>query len=195
MSYYYWYKLAYRKDGKLYPLGPFDYTGELRSVVVRSGSFASDLHDEFKIVQDEMISDELRRAFSYTDYEGKEKMQTVRYLPLNELPSGDYIRKGYFLIEDVKLYEERHDSWDLFYEHVSPTVYAALLQHEAQFGKPAPIKDAEGNIVDVYSASDYMYYAYPDYQSREYESFLIRAAAGMLDEFEELEVIVLEMEG
>ena len=49
--------------------------------------------------------------------------------------------------------------------------------------------------MDVYSASDYMYYAYPDYQSREYESFLIRAAAGMLDEFEELEVIVLEMEG
>ena len=76
MSYYYTYYLGYEREGKIYPLGPYDCFGKLRDVVNRSRSFASDLHERFWPVKEEEISDELRKEFEYTDWEGK---KTVEY--------------------------------------------------------------------------------------------------------------------
>ena len=134
MSYYYNYYVGYKKDGKIYPLGPYNCRGQLRSVMTNSRSFASNLYNEFYSVPDNMISDELRQKFENEDWNGN-KTTKVKYLPVNELPRGSYIKSGYFLISDVQEYEKTGDTSELFYDTVSPTIYAAKLDYELKFGK------------------------------------------------------------
>lgn len=195
MSYYYNYTLGYKgEDGLVYPLGPYDNDGKLKNIISRSASFASDLHEDFMCMPDDMVSDDLRQLFEYTDW-NDEKRFDVKYLPLSELPSGSYIQKGYFLINDVQLYEKRGDAWDLFCDNLSPDVYAAKAANEARFGPPQKQTDEEGYNVTPEPASSYMYYAFPDYDSKEFEAFVIRNVAGILDPYERKEIIVLETEG
>lgn len=176
MSYYYTYYVGYEQEGKVYPLGPYDRFGKLHDILSRSSSFASNIHYEFAPVKEEEISDELRKQFEYEDWHGK-KVVDIKKCNLDELPTGSYIKTGYFLIEDVMEYEKEHNSEDLFYDTVTPTVYASMVTSEHLFGKPTPKKDVEGNEFEVHSASEYMYYAYPDYNTEEYEAFLMRRAA------------------
>lgn len=200
MSYYYTYYLGYKHEGKIYPLGPYDCFGKLRDVINRSRSFASNLHERFWPVEEDEISDELRKEFEYTDWEDK-KVVSLKKLALSKLPSGDFIRRGYALIDDVKVYEEA-DSYDtdgLFCDFISPTVYAAMSANEKTFGKPAEREDADGNRYIPNSASDYMYYAYPDYSSENYEADIIRSAASSYKYTNEMpedaEIVVLLSEG
>lgn len=198
MSYYYNYCIGYKSGGIIYPLGPYDRFGKISYVISKSSSFASDLHIDFETVKDEEFSEELLRDFSYTNYKGETEVIPVRYLPLKNLPDGDFIKKGYFLIADVIKYEDGYDEFDLFYEYVTPTVYAAMLDHEIKFGKPKDYKDEFGDLIRARSASDYMYYAYPDYTSREFESFLIQNAADSLWDSKlpkDAEMVALETEG
>lgn len=199
MSYYYNYFIGYMHDGKIYPLGPYTANGKRRDAVSRSRSFASDLHEDFHVIRDEMISDELRKDYEYKTYEGEKKMPRLTYLMLSELPTESYIRKGYFLIRDVVLYEEGGVETDeLFYDCISPSVYAAMMKNEITFGKPEDEYDAEGEKIEHHSARDYMYYAYPDYFSREYEAEMLRVTAGMLQEYDlpdGSELVVIEDEG
>ena len=198
MSYYYDYYIGYKHDGKIYPMGVYDAKGKLHSVFCNSRSFASDLHESFNSVKDDEISDELRKEFEYDGWDGKKTMGIVKWLPVKELPSGDYVKKGYFLIEDVKAYEGNRDWFDGFYDTVSPTVYAALLDKELKFGKNQPKKDAEGNEYIEHNASDYMFYAYPDYHSKEYEAFILRETVDSMwsSELPEgSEWVIIETEG
>jgi len=199
MSYYYNYFIGYILEGKIYPLGPYTANGKRRDVVSRSRSFASDLHEDFYVIRDEMISDELRKDYEYETYEGEKEMPKLKYLRVSELPKESYIRKGYFLIKDVVLYEEGDgDSDELFYDRISPSVYAGMMKNEITFGKPEDEYDAEGEKIEHHSARDYMYYAYPDYFSREYEAEMLRVTAGMLDEYDlpkGSELVVIEDEG
>ena len=200
MSYYYTYYLGYKHNGKIYPLGPYDCFGKLRDVINRSRSFASDLHERFSIVKEEEISDELRKEFEYTDWNGEKNIE-LRKLALDALPSGEYIRKGYALIEDVKEYEEAEtgDTDGLFCDFLTPTVYAAMAINEKTFGKPPEREDCEGNKYIPNSASDYMYYAYPDYRSESYEAFILRTAAASYEYTDEMpddaEIVILLSEG
>ena len=199
MSYYYNYYIGYEWDGKIYPLGPYNSFGQLCDVISKSRSFASDLHECFYNVSGDQISDELRKNFEYEDYKG-DKVVEVKYLPLDELPSGSFIKKGYFLIDDVKRYEDGADKWDIFYDNLTPEMYAAMLQNELILGKPAPKKDCEGYEIEVHSASEYMFYAYPDYDSKEYEAEILRCAIESLYSYRYMnddnkEVVILETEG
>ena len=198
-SYYYNYFIGYIHEGKIYPLGPYTANGKRRDVVSRSRSFASDLHEDFYVIRDEMISDELRKDYEYETYEGEKEMPRLKYLRVSELPKESYIRKGYFLIRDVVLYEEGDgDSDELFYDRISPSVYAGMMKNEITFGKPADEYDAEGEKIERHSAGDYMYYAYPNYFSKEYEAEMLRVTAGMLDEYDlpkGSELVVIEDEG
>ena len=173
MSYYYNYYIGYKKDGKIYPLGPYDCFGHLHSVLSRSSSFSSNLHYEFSPVQENEVSEELRKEFEETRLNG-DKIVNVKWCPLDDLPSDSYIKKGYFLIKDVQEYERTNNSEDLFYDYLSPTVYAAMSTNERIYGKPTPQEDEE---CTHNSAADYMYYAYPDYRSKEYEAFVLRLEA------------------
>ena len=171
MSYYYNYYIGHQgKDGLFYPVGPFTADGKLLPVLSRSRNFASDLHDWFAKIPDEKISDELRKHFSY-DWNGETETSTIKYIYANELPKGSYIKDGYFLIDDVVTYKEEHDSWDLFYDRIDPEVYAARMQNEIVYGQPKPREDEDDC---GHSASDYMYFAYPEYSSAEYEAAVLR---------------------
>ena len=202
MSWYFLYHLAWKnpEDGKLYPLGPFDDKGKFYPVVEKSRSFASDLHEEFidirsKEDRKKLISKELFKqlyseareeefygevqednAYSFDDF-------YISYLPYKDLPKGNYIKKGYYLIEDIERYEDPDFCFDGFYDKLNPTVYAKKLENELKFGRPRPEKDAEGYDITPHSVADYSYYCYPDYESAEYESYCIREVAEILTQY------------
>ncbi|MBR1798125.1 MAG: hypothetical protein IJ757_09005 [Clostridiales bacterium] len=190
--------MGYKKDNKIYPLGPFDHKGAIKAVICRSRSYASNLHDRFSFVTEDELTDELKKAFEYEAWDGKVGVQDIKVLMLSKLPTGSYIRKGYFLIEDVERYEKDQCTEECFYVYKSPEVYAAMLKNEALLGPAAPKIDCEGNPIETYSASDFMYYAYPDYSSENYESSLIRDFADVLETYptiSEDNIVVLETEG
>lgn len=195
MSYYYNYYIGYKKDGRIYPWGPYTADGKLRPVICRSRSFASDLHDYFRYVSEEEMSDELREEFEYEDWNGSKRVE-VKYISENELPNDDFIKRGYFLINDVKVKAYKGDFYDDFDDPISPEIYAAKLQHELTFGKNQPKKDCEGNEYIEPNASDYMYYAYPNYRAKEYESHILRQVLEALRTYtDDVEFIILETEG
>lgn len=198
MSYYYNYCIGYKKDGKLYPWGPYNADGKLEPMISHSRSFASNLHEEFHVVAEKEISDELRKEFEYEDWNGVKHLD-VKYLSEKDLPTGSYIKRGYFLIKDVEAYEnDECDNFEGFYDVISPEIYVAKLQYEMRFGKNQPKVDDEGYEYTEPNASDYMYYAYPDYRTKEYESFILRQLIEALRDYRfdnDVEYVVLETEG
>ena len=198
MSYYYQYYIGYMENGKIYPYGPYTSERKLKPIVEKSRSFASDLHEYFVNVAEVQISEELRNEFGYKDWQGIESV-SVKYLLYENLPNGDYIVKGYFPIDDVQAWEQGDDD-SLFYNVINPIVYAAMAKNEIIFGKNQPKKDAEGNEYTKPNASEYMYYAAPQYNSKEYEAFQIRAVINMLYDYDFFaddtkKIVILETEG
>ena len=197
MSYYYQYYLGYTKNNKIYPYAPFDFRGKLKPIIEKSRSFASNLYNDFWMVQDNQITDELREQFTYEDWKG-DKILEVRYLLVSDLPDGDFIKKGYFLIDDVQAWEQGGDD-SLFYHVISPQVYAEKMRKEITFGKNQPKKDEEGMEYTEPNASDYMYYAVPNYNSKEYEIHLLKEAAEAMYDYDffvdGVEMVILETEG
>ena len=204
MSYYYNYYIGYKtKENKIYPLGPYDAFGKMHSVFYRSRSFASDLHEDFRRVQDEQITEELAKEFAYEDWNGEKKVQQLKYLPSSELPSGNFIKRGYLLSDDINEYEKTGDSWDLFYDFMTPAVYLMRLQNELVFG--SPVKKEKKDDEDWEDAgdekrpcSDYSYFAYVDLGSKEYEVHMLQLALQAY-EFAKIpegaEMVILEDEG
>ena len=194
MSYYYNYYIGYREldTNKIYPLGPYDSFNKLKCVLSRSESFASDLHELFDPVPEDQVSDSLRNEFEYEDYNGNKKVD-VKYLLLKDLPDGDFVRTGYYLISDVTAYEQDNDEFDGFYERLSPQIYAAKLDAQLKFGAT----NSRNEDYQEHNASEYMFYAYPDYNSKEYECFMIWSAYSMLQNYaaNNIEYVVLETEG
>lgn len=169
MSYYYDYYIGYEKDGKIYPLGPYDSFGTLKPALSRSRSFASDLHKMFYRVRPEKKSKQLQEALGYLSSD--EEME-IKYLPISELPSESYIKSGYFLIKEVEDYLRTEDSTS-FSQSMDSCIYAARQQNELLFsGRNDKIENEDG---DTYRCSDFMYFAFPDYFSKEYESFVLRS--------------------
>jgi len=197
MSYYYQYFIGYEKNQKIYPYGPYDCNGKLKPVVEKSRSFASNLHDSFFTVINEQISEELRKEFEYEDYLGEKKVD-IKYLPFCNLPNGEYIVKGYFLIEDIQAWKQGGDD-SLFYNVIDAHTYNELMKKELVFGKNQPEKDDEGFEYTIPNASDYIYDAIPNYNSKEYEAELIRQVGLMLfDEYElsqKYNLVIIESEG
>lgn len=215
ISWYYCYTLAIKskKDNKIYPLGPFDNKGEWKYIIERSRSFASDLHERFEYkIKSEEISSELIKGFQSiwgtTEEETREEFTDrgtlITYCYLSDLPKDDYIKKGYFLIDEIAQYEKSKVDdevyFDGFYSYMSEAEYIRRKENELVFGPPKETEDCEGFKYTPHSASEYAYYAYPDYKSEEYESFLIRRMYDILDDsysFEEkdYEPIVILSQG
>ena len=107
------------------------------------------------------------------------------------MPKAQPIQTGYVLIEDVIRYENEGDT-DVFYNRITPTVYAAKLEHELKFGK-----NPEQEDVYESNASEYMYYAWQDRNTEGYEAYLILQAYDSLVLFEDKnrEYYILETEG
>ena len=164
----YSYYIGFKKDGKIYPLGLYNSFFTLCPVLQRSENFASKLHERFNLIKENMYSDELKKEF--------EGISFLEYLPVDELPLDTYIKSGYFLIEEVKKFEESKDDFFEFSEFLLPRFYAAKLQMEMMFGfKESAEKRGEKSV------ADYMFYTYPDYRSEEFEARLIHVAAEALN--------------
>lgn len=200
MSYYYNYFIGYELDGKIYPWGPYNAEGRLCSALSRSRSHASDLHYLFFELTTGQISDELKKEFECERWDGKKCIE-VKYFPIADLPNGDYIKTGYCLIKDVEEYEKNKDLFEGFDDSnvLSPTIYAVKLTKELKFGPNKPQKDEDGNEYLEPNASDYMFYAYPDYNSEEYEASVLRDFATSLYNYQLIDkgakMVILETEG
>lgn len=198
MSYYYNYYIGYKFDDKIYPFGNYNSKGHIVDVLSRSKSFASDLHNRFYCVKKEMYSEELIKDFQYYYEDDSELNLGLKYLPINELPTGSYIKKGYFLLEDIERYEKENDAWDIFYDYLDPITYNRYLDNEFRFGKPVELEDADGEKY-TRSMANYAFYAYPDYSSEEYESWFLREVASNYEYDRDLpkgaELVILETEG
>lgn len=177
MSWYRSYYIGELRDGKIYPIQCFDEKGHFFPVFTRSRSFSSDLYQDFSEVPEDKISDELKAAFS-----NEIPNAYFKWMDADDLGSSDYIKHGYFLINDVERYEKTGDSDDLFYEQMEPSVYALKMKNELAFGVPKPEVDEEGNEFEVHSCADYAYYSYPDYHCREYEINMLKQAICMYNE-------------
>ncbi|MBP5564959.1 MAG: hypothetical protein J6X45_04470 [Lachnospiraceae bacterium] len=202
MSWYTTYYLGLQdKDKKIIPLGPYDNNHKLKSVISTSRSFTTDLKDLFYPIQDEMVTDELRAEFS-CDID-TELRPYFEYLPLKELPTGEWVKSGYYLLSDINTYlaslRDDNTYFEDFYDSLSSTEYAMKLENELKFGKPQPYIDADGWEVKEHACSEYAYFAYPDYECQEYEASLLRTVAGMLKESYNLEdgeqIVVIKTEG
>ena len=181
MSWYYSYYCGYRNlaTNKIYPLGPFDVFGNLNPIFSRSRSFASDLHEDFCTVREGDYTDSLKKSFNIED----DANYDIWWLPLSDLPDGDPVKRGYFLVDDIKYYEDGGSVYDdIFYDKLTPTEYINKMQNEMQFGYH-PEKDEEGGIIG-HSCQDYMYYAYLDKSSQDYEAELIRNAFDSYDKYD-----------
>lgn len=194
MSTIYSYYAGYLLNGKIYPWGPYDKNGGLYTIIKRSRSYGSRLYQRFRNIPEECISAELEKEFGYEEWVGK-RIFNVKYLSLSELPDGDFIKKGFFLVSEVKAYESEQTYFSGFTDCLSPEIYLAKFQNELNFGKNAPKVNSFGETYTESNASDYMYFSYPDYESEEYEAHMIRHAISMLREEtlpEGAECVVLE---
>ena len=186
MSCYYNYYLGYELDGKIYPYGMYDNRGKIHPVVSRSSrTFASMLHDGFEPVPDEKASEQLKQEFTNCNWTGRGWL-SVRYSYLSDMPSGDWIKSGYFLTEDVMRFIELKgdggiDLWsetdDMLYEMITPEAFAVKMKSELENGMPEPTYDCEGVELPNHSYKEYTFYAIPDYWCMEYEAFLLREVA------------------
>ena len=199
MSYYYNYYIGYEKDGKLYPLGPYDQSGRLHDALSKSRSFASDLHDKFYRVSDDMISEELRKDFSYETYDHKTEMRQLKYLPVDNLPTDKLESEGYCLIEGIKRYEEEGDIDDLLYDMLTPQEYIRKMENELKFGRPERKFDEEGGEFEIHSCDEYSYYRFIDYNSPSYESFILQLFVNVYEYTSAVPdgatIVILETEG
>ena len=199
MSYFYNYYVGYEYEGKIYPFGPYNAINKrIRPVISRSSSFASNLHRRFWDIKEEQISEELRKEFEWNDSFHKTPQFDVKYLPIDLMPDGSLIRCGYFLIDEVRQYEKDGD-YEGFSECLTPTVYAAKLENQVKFGRSPEKEDCEGYRYKEPDASDYMYYAYEDCSTEEWESSQILLVAEMLNDYSSLpkgaKIVILEDEG
>ena len=188
MSWYVDYYIGYRtKEGKIYPLGHFDRFGNLHAVLTKSGSFSSELWKRFDRITLEETTDEIKKHFPKGDiYNWGEKSEEELppwcfWMYLEDLPKGSYLKKGYFLQDDIAEYERDDGYFDGFYHMLTPAEYARKMEAELKFGVPKPKKDAEGYEIEVHSCGEYSFYVYPDYESEEYETSVIRDAAGVYE--------------
>ena len=116
MSYYYNYYIGYKKDGKIYPWGPYTHDGKLQPALEKSRSFASDLHNYFPYLNKSEASDELIKEFDWAfKNSDSDYIHNIKYITLDNLPTGSAIRRGYFLISDVEAYEAMLADGDVDY--------------------------------------------------------------------------------
>lgn len=180
MSCYYNYYLGYEKENKFYPLGPYDYNHAYLPIISKSASFASDLHDSFYDIPADKVSDELFRELAEEGWDNKKEVH-ARYLYLTDLPKGDGLIKGYVPVYDIQQYLQDEDPECVRYSILTPEQYAIKANQEMKNGTSSIKKDEEGEEFENIPAKDYVYFAFFDEDSKEYESKRLREAAMMFD--------------
>ena len=168
MSVYYSFYLGKQDGDKIVPVGPFDESGKLVPCLFCCGETYG-LRDYFIKTDKSILSDR------FSNFDEFEDIYVCAY---NELPNDSFIKSGYYLIDDVERYKDDESLiyWgEIFYDRLSPEAYAAKMTSEIAVGPPSPYKDEFGNEIRPHSVSDYMYFSYIDYASKEYLSHEIKS--------------------
>jgi hypothetical protein len=179
MSTYYSYYIGYQTaDVKLHAYGPYDCKGNLCPILEKSRSFISDLPDDFWNASIEMLDEELTKKFVYKGY--NDRLETsLRFLPINELPTTDFIKKGYFLKDEVIEHIAHPD------EEFYPTESYSVEEYAAKAA--SIISNFNGiNKDEVEDLQRFYFYCYPDYNSCEFESFILRHTVSVQGPFTKL---------
>lgn len=199
MSYWYTYYIGYELNGVVHVAGPhYKESQKAMPALAKSRSFASDLHDDFYNLSENKMGDDVKYQFTYTDWEGKEALEKVKYLPIEQLPSVNFVKMGYYLIQDIQRYQKNKVvEREYFYSMISPEVYLAKVENQMKFGPNPEREDVFSNKIREPDASEYMFYAIPDYDSKEYESSILHQVVDMVDYAipHDAKVVILETEG
>ena len=107
----------------------------------------------------------------------------IKVLPLSALPSGDFIKEGYVLYDQID--DDYHDYWPV----LSPHEYAERLKNHFMFKDDKKPEDEEDDI------QKYVYHKWMDRTCEEYDSWIIRMMADTFYSLEKGEIVVLETEG
>lgn len=207
MSWDHTYYIGYKdkETGLIKPFGPFDDKGGYKCVLTRSRSFASNLYEDFYVAKRSDLSPEFKTAVFGEGYSDSNDYGLLKILPIKELPKGDYIKSGYFLLKDIEEYLANKDEYSIsdlgiFYERLTPEIYGLRLANELAF-KDFPseesVADEDDEFSEIkYSCKDYAFFAYPDYSCKEYECSLIRDAVHMLRRYDDdIDIVIVEIEG
>ena len=204
MSYYYNYYLGtYDTVNDTYDiLGPFDKKGNLMCILWRSRSYASDLHDDMTPVPKGNMSEEMKKAFSYTDYAGKKDVRDVKYIPVSSLSAESPYKGGYVLREDVMSYlagQEEVEFEEIAQVILSAEQFATLASNSRYKYKAEKFIKETGELEPVeYTSDDFIYYRWISSNSRKSEEWQIKNIICILyDCFSEKgkEIVLLETEG
>lgn len=169
----YHYYLGYKnnKDGLIYPIGPYNCNGKLCSVEWHC-SRDSDLKYSMNYLTRELCSEELLQDLlgkEINSWSDNDISQYLKWLPFDELPTGSPMRSGYYLIDEVIMYQDgKVELEDVFYDHLTPEAYAAKMANELVLGVPEDDVDCEGFPIKNHSANDYMHFTYIDEYCDEY---------------------------
>lgn len=185
MSFDYYFYLGKRsEDGQIETVGPYNRCGKLLPMEWLCDT-TYDLMDYFRKMRDDEISDSIKKDLPAYGCDDNERFTSLYVCSFSVLPKDDYIKSAYYLIKDVDVYmkEGYKGYWDdLFYDYMTPEIYMAKAANEMKFGPPRYREDEFGNDVTPHSCGDYMYFTFPDYQSKEYLIYHFREIVEMFDE-------------
>lgn len=184
MSYYYNYFLgAYDPAKDKYDLaGPFDKKGKYITILSKSSSFASDLHDDMYCLPEGEMSESMREALTHKDYAGNDKIDSVKAIHFSDLPSIDSpIKTGFVLKKDVFEFKRCEDTYITFEDCaqiiLTPEQYSALAV-DPNYGIRLQLwDDTDESTHQMYYAKDFMFYSWINPQSKEYEIWLLEEMA------------------
>jgi len=181
----YWHNiyLGYSKDGKVFPLGPYDAKGRIYPIYTYRHIWAGEnrLHDQMEHVlpTDQEVSDELRNVLAYETYEGKTIYPDMRMIALDNLPALPIMSSGYVPIAQVEGYESFGGDPD-FYPVYTPMIYAEKLRGEMN-GIPAQPVEGEDEAPRE-SMRDFMFYQWVDRNTLAYDIHKVREVARVFED-------------
>lgn len=192
-SYYIETKTVYTKEGEWKKVEGEKRMNEIY-ITPWSGMVDDFVRRNFFTINNAELTDNLLKSF---EYDG-ELINPIRMITLEELFNIDnnFIRDGYFLVSDVTRYlslspDERLDD-EFFAERIPSNVYAEMCKS----GKTRKYSE-DGDVSFGYE--DYMYFAYPDYQSEGYLVSVLQILASsyrdLAYKYPEKEVVLLCWKG
>lgn len=198
MSTYYSFYIGYKtKDSKYHAYGPFDKDHKLRPVLEKSRSFISNIYEDFIKLPIEEMDEFLKKHFTYNgrSLSSEERIESsLYYLPVSKLPGTNFVKRGYYTTEDIVDYLANGEPY--FSEYYEENEYAIRLS----------VAFKNGDTEELDRLKKFSYFCYPDYESKEYESFVFHhflSFQGPFDDYhikesiktggEELEDIIILM--
>lgn len=141
-----------------------------RSIHYRSSSFMPRdyFYNYMHPVSEDMLTEELRAAFTVEGWNGQDHLlESIHWISYDEFMkcNSNYIKTGYFLVEDVKAFLQGADTEELFYDNLPAAVYADMCARKISARE---VEDSEGCKHVQRGWEDYMYFAYPDLDGEAY---------------------------